>query len=67
MLMYVYAQSILISVFVITPGCWLIVLKCIFQMLFDFLAFKNDILYWHARDTMVGLSTKVGEYCVCVF
>ncbi|CAG5130853.1 unnamed protein product, partial [Candidula unifasciata] len=30
-----------------------------FHLLFDFLAFKNDIQYWHARDTMVGLSTKV--------
>lgn len=29
-----------------------------FHLLFDFLAFKNDISYWRKRDTMVGLSTK---------
>ena len=32
-----------------------------FQLLFDFLAFKNDISYWKKRDTMVGLSTRVGK------
>jgi len=31
------------------------------QLLFDFLAFKNDISYWRKRDSMVGLSTKTGE------
>ncbi|XP_048259970.1 cleft lip and palate transmembrane protein 1-like protein [Haliotis rufescens] len=30
-----------------------------FHLLFDFLAFKNDISYWKKRDTMVGLSTRV--------
>ena len=30
-----------------------------FQLLFDFLAFKNDITFWKARDSMVGLSTRV--------
>ncbi|XP_060567772.1 lipid scramblase CLPTM1L-like [Ruditapes philippinarum] len=29
-----------------------------FHLLFDFLAFKNDISYWKNRDTMVGLSTR---------
>ncbi|KAL4235053.1 Cleft lip and palate associated transmembrane protein 1 [Mactra antiquata] len=29
------------------------------HLLFDFLAFKNDINYWKNRDTMVGLSTRV--------
>lgn len=29
-----------------------------FHLLFDFLAFKNEIIYWRNRDTMVGLSTK---------
>ncbi|KAL3860326.1 hypothetical protein ACJMK2_010465 [Sinanodonta woodiana] len=29
-----------------------------FHLLFDFLAFKNDITYWKNRDTMVGLSTR---------
>ena len=29
-----------------------------FQLLFDFLAFKNDISYWRERDTMIGLSTR---------
>ncbi|XP_052816394.1 lipid scramblase CLPTM1L-like [Mya arenaria] len=28
------------------------------HLLFDFLAFKNDISYWRNRDTMVGLSTR---------
>ncbi|XP_065913590.1 lipid scramblase CLPTM1L-like [Dysidea avara] len=30
-----------------------------FHLLFDFLAFKNDISYWRKRKTMVGLSTRV--------
>ncbi|XP_046842338.1 cleft lip and palate transmembrane protein 1-like protein [Xenia sp. Carnegie-2017] len=30
----------------------------VFHLLFDFLAFKNDILYWQKRTTMVGLSTR---------
>ena len=34
------------------------------QLLFDFLAFKNDISFWRARKTMTGLSTSVGE-CGC--
>ena len=34
---------------------------CIFQLLFDFLAFKNEIIYWKNRDSMVGLSTKGGK------
>lgn len=29
-----------------------------FHLLFDFLAFKNDINYWRKKETMVGLSTK---------
>ncbi|CAG2232785.1 unnamed protein product [Mytilus edulis] len=29
-----------------------------FHLLFDFLAFKNDISYWRQRKTMVGLSTR---------
>ncbi|KAJ8303378.1 hypothetical protein KUTeg_019774 [Tegillarca granosa] len=28
------------------------------HLLFDFLAFKNDISYWKKRKTMVGLSTR---------
>ncbi len=28
------------------------------QMLFDFLAFKNDIHFWRNRDDMVGLSSR---------
>lgn len=28
------------------------------QMLFDFLAFKNDIYFWRDRDNMVGLSSR---------
>lgn len=27
-------------------------------MLFDFLAFKNDIYFWRDRDNMVGLSSR---------
>ncbi|ELU06262.1 hypothetical protein CAPTEDRAFT_115990, partial [Capitella teleta] len=29
-----------------------------FHLLFDCLAFKNDISYWRQRDSMVGLSTR---------
>ncbi|XP_074644746.1 lipid scramblase CLPTM1L-like [Tubulanus polymorphus] len=29
------------------------------HLLFDFLAFKNDINFWRNRDSMVGLSTRV--------
>ncbi|KAK7114533.1 hypothetical protein V1264_000586 [Littorina saxatilis] len=29
-----------------------------FHLLFDFLAFKNDIQYWKKRETMVGLSSR---------
>ncbi|KAH9495948.1 Cleft lip and palate associated transmembrane protein 1 [Bulinus truncatus] len=29
-----------------------------FHLLFDFLAFKNDIMYWQSKKTMVGLSTR---------
>eukprot|EP00057_Strongylocentrotus_purpuratus_P020854 XP_011675328.1 PREDICTED: cleft lip and palate transmembrane protein 1-like protein isoform X2 [Strongylocentrotus purpuratus] len=29
-----------------------------FHLLFDFLAFKNDIAYWKARNSMVGLSIR---------
>ncbi|XP_041454540.1 cleft lip and palate transmembrane protein 1-like protein [Lytechinus variegatus] len=29
-----------------------------FHILFDFLAFKNDISYWRARNSMVGLSIR---------
>lgn len=43
------------------------------QLLFDFLAFKNDISYWRNRNSMVGLSTRTGQadvcycYCYCFF
>ncbi|XP_012944490.1 cleft lip and palate transmembrane protein 1-like protein [Aplysia californica] len=30
-----------------------------FHLLFDFLAFKNDILYWKSKKTMIGLSVRV--------
>lgn len=33
----------------------------LFQLLFDFLAFKNDVSYWKNRENMVGLSTRVGK------
>ncbi|XP_072024714.1 lipid scramblase CLPTM1L-like [Amphiura filiformis] len=36
----------------------LTVLVSMFHILFDFLAFKNDISYWKKRDTMVGLSIR---------
>jgi hypothetical protein len=39
-----------------------------FHLLFDFLAFKNDIIYWRQRKTMVGLSTKTVIWrCVSTF
>lgn len=30
------------------------------KLLFDFLAFKNDINFWRKKDNIVGLSTKAG-------
>ncbi|XP_077982293.1 lipid scramblase CLPTM1L-like isoform X1 [Glandiceps talaboti] len=30
-----------------------------FHLLFDILAFKNDISFWKGRDSMIGLSTRV--------
>ena len=37
-------------------------LLILLQLLFDFLAFKNDINYWKRRDSMVGLSMRTGGY-----
>ena len=37
-------------------------LLVLLQLLFDFLAFKNDINYWKRRDSMVGLSMRTGGY-----
>lgn len=36
----------------------LTIVVSMFHMLFDFLAFKNDITYWRNRKNMVGLSTR---------
>uniref|UniRef100_A0A4W3KJ81 Lipid scramblase CLPTM1L n=1 Tax=Callorhinchus milii TaxID=7868 RepID=A0A4W3KJ81_CALMI len=30
-----------------------------FHLLFDFLAFKNDISFWRRKNNMVGMSTKI--------
>lgn len=30
------------------------------QLLFDFLAFKNDISFWKKKKSMIGMSTKAG-------
>ncbi|XP_059176493.1 lipid scramblase CLPTM1L-like [Physella acuta] len=30
-----------------------------FHLLFDFLAFKNDVMFWRERETMVGVSVRV--------
>lgn len=32
-----------------------------FQLLFDFLAFKNDISFWKKKKSMIGMSTKAGR------
>lgn len=32
-----------------------------FQLLFDFLAFKNDISFWKQKKSMVGMSSKAGS------
>lgn len=32
-----------------------------FQLLFDFLAFKNDISFWKKKKSMTGMSTKAGR------
>lgn len=34
-------------------------LSCL-QLLFDFLAFKNDISFWKKKKSMIGMSTKAG-------
>ena len=33
----------------------------LFQLLFDFLAFKNDISFWKKKKSMIGMSTKAGS------
>ncbi|XP_032228354.2 cleft lip and palate transmembrane protein 1-like protein [Nematostella vectensis] len=38
----------------------------IFHLLFDFLAFKNDVNFWQNADSMVGLSSRTVIWrCVC--
>ncbi|XP_069898235.1 lipid scramblase CLPTM1L isoform X2 [Dipodomys merriami] len=32
-----------------------------FHLLFDFLAFKNDISFWKKKKSMIGMSTKAGR------
>uniref|UniRef100_A0A8C9JFG3 Lipid scramblase CLPTM1L n=1 Tax=Panthera tigris altaica TaxID=74533 RepID=A0A8C9JFG3_PANTA len=32
-----------------------------FHLLFDFLAFKNDISFWKKKRSMIGMSTKAGR------
>lgn len=40
----------------------------VLHLLFDFLAFKNDINYWKSRDSMVGLSMRTVIWrCVSTF
>lgn len=39
-------------------------LWCPFQLLFDFLAFKNDISFWKQKKSMVGMSSKAGDWTV---
>lgn len=31
------------------------------QLLFDFLAFKNDISFWKKKKSMTGMSAKAGR------
>lgn len=31
------------------------------QLLFDFLAFKNDISFWKKKKSMIGMSSKAGK------
>lgn len=35
------------------------------QLLFDFLAFKNDISFWKQKKSMVGMSSKAGRWFLC--
>ncbi|MGH0151949.1 UNVERIFIED_CONTAM: hypothetical protein FKN15_033228 [Acipenser sinensis] len=40
----------------------------VLQLLFDFLAFKNDISFWKKKKSMVGMSSKaVTQYVTLVF
>lgn len=44
--------------------------SCYLQLLFDFLAFKNDISFWKKKRSMIGMSTKAGmgqkvKSCAC--
>lgn len=38
-----------------------IAVRFFFQLLFDFLAFKNDISFWKKKKSMIGMSTKAGR------
>uniref|UniRef100_A0A665TWH0 Lipid scramblase CLPTM1L n=1 Tax=Echeneis naucrates TaxID=173247 RepID=A0A665TWH0_ECHNA len=38
-----------------------------FHLLFDFLAFKNDISFWKQKKSMVGMSSKAGRWSVVLF
>lgn len=45
-------------------------ISCYLQLLFDFLAFKNDISFWKKKRSMIGMSTKAGmgqnaKCCAC--
>lgn len=40
--------------------CFFIPSAMFSQLLFDFLAFKNDISFWKQKKSMVGMSSKAG-------
>lgn len=34
-------------------------------MLFDVLAFKNDVNFWKKKESMAGMSTRTGKNYIC--
>ena len=32
------------------------------KMLFDVLAFKNDVSFWKKKESMAGMSTRTGTF-----
>jgi hypothetical protein len=44
------------------PLLLLTVFISLFHLLFDFLAFKNEISFWRGRRSTVGLSTRTSEH-----
>ena len=67
--LYLLLMTFLISMFHVSADplalsmccCYSVCLSSVsLKILFDILAFKNDIIFWNNRKTMVGLSPTMG-------